>query len=218
MRHVGDSDGDEMAAGIARVRIGRRMDGVVVVLGIGRIDGDERHVAPIFAPLKRRRPRRFRFGNERAAEDVRKAVRVDGDQADGALALERAEPFDDRPGRQPEPAVARHLDRDEIAVHGAAGVLACDRQFAAELLLVDRHQAAAAVRQTAKNTKHAMLGAIDQLDDAPARFVVAGPLDAEQRAVADAGDFSRPGAARGGDANDRSRAVRLFIPFRRPRQ
>ena len=74
------------------------------------------------------------------------AVGMDRDQADGALALERAEPLHDRAGRQAEPAVARHFDRDEIAVLGAAGVVARDRQFAAELLLVDRHQAAAAVR------------------------------------------------------------------------
>ena len=121
---------------------------------------------------------------------------VDRDQADGALALDRAEPLDDRAGRQPEPAGARHLDRDEIAVHRAAGVTAGDGEFAAELLFVDRHQAAAAARQAAEDAKHAVLGAIDQFDDAGARFLVARSLDAQQRAVADAGDFARPGAAR----------------------
>ena len=51
----------------------------------------------------------------------------------------------------------------------------------------------------------------------PLRFL-AGALDAQQRAVADAGDFTRPGAARGGDVDDRGRAVRLLVPFGRPRQ
>ncbi len=91
-------------------------------------------------------------------------------------------------------------------------------EFAAELLLVDRHQPAAAAGQAAENAEHAMLGAIDELDDAAAGLLVAGSLDADQRAVADAGDFARPGAARRGDADDRRRAVRLFVPFGRPRQ
>ena len=41
------------------------MHGVVVVLGVGRIDGDERHVAPIFAVLQRRRPCRLGVGHQR---------------------------------------------------------------------------------------------------------------------------------------------------------
>ena len=45
---------------------------------------------------------------------------MDRDQADRPLALERAEPLDDRCRGQAEPAVACHLDRDEIAVLGAA--------------------------------------------------------------------------------------------------
>jgi len=43
-------------------------------------------------------------------------------------------------------------------------------------------------------------------------------LEIMERAVADAGDFARPGAARAGDADDRRSAVRLFIPFRGPGQ
>ena len=194
------------------------MNRVVVVLGVGRIDGDERQVAPVLAAFQRRRPRGFRFGDERAAEGVRNAVGVDRDQADRPFALERAEPLHDRAGRQAEPAVARHLDRDEIAVLGAAGAVARDGQFAAELFLVDRHQPSAAVGQAAKNAEHAMLGAVDELDDASAGFFFVGFLDAQQRAVADAGDFARPRAARGGDADDRRRAVRFLVPFGRPRE
>ena len=64
---------------------------------------------------------------------------VDRDQADGALALERTEPLDDRAGRQAEPAVTRNLDGDEIAIDGASGIGAGNGDFAAELLFVDRH-------------------------------------------------------------------------------
>ena len=63
MGDVGDGDADDMAAGVARVRIGHGVHGVVVVLGVGRIDGDERHIAPILAALVRRRPGSFRFGD-----------------------------------------------------------------------------------------------------------------------------------------------------------
>ena len=75
-----------------------------------------------------------------------------------------------------------------------------DRELAAELLLVDRDEPAAAVGQRAEDAEHALLGAVDHLDDAAGvadRVVVlAGFLDAQQRAVADAGDFAGPRAAR----------------------
>ena len=114
--------------------------------------------------------------------------------------------------------MARHLDRDEIAVFRAGGMIAGDSELATELLFVDRYEAAAAARQAAKDSEHAVLGAVDQLDDAPARFLVAGSLDAQQRAVADACDFSRPRAAGCDDADDRRSAVSVFVPFRGARQ
>ena len=43
-------------------------------------------------------------------------------------------------------------------------------------------------------------------------------LDAQQRAVADAGDFARARPARHDDADDRRRAVGGLVPFGRPRQ
>ena len=69
--------------------------------------------------------------------------------------------------------MTRHFDRDEIAVFGAAGMVARDGKFAAELLLVDRHETPAAARHAAKDAEHAMLGAVDQLDDASAGFFLA---------------------------------------------
>ena len=143
---------------------------------------------------------------------------MDGDQADGPLALERTEPFHDLAGRQAELAVARHFDGDEIAVLRAAGVAGGNRRLAAKLLLVDRYQPTAAVRQAAKNTEHAVLGAVDEFYDAAANLLFICLLDAQQRAVANAGNFPGPRTPRYGNMDDRRRAVRLFVPFCRPRQ
>ena len=121
------------------------------------------------------------------------------------------------PAGSPRRALARDLDGDEIAVNGAAGTFARNRQFAAELLLVDRDEPAAAIRQTAKDAEHAVLGAVEQLDDA-AVDIVAGAFDAQQRAVADARHLAGPRTPLRGDANDRRRAVRVFVPFGRARQ
>ena len=218
MRHVGDCDGDEMPAGIARVGIRNRVHRVVVILGVGRIDGDERHLSPIFAPRQRRRLRRVGFIEERAGKNVRDVVGMDCDQADGALALDRAQSFNDRAHWQTELAIARHLHGNEIAIDGAQGAIGRDRHLAAELFLVDRHQPAAAPGQSAKNTEHAMLGAVQKFYDARGGFVLAALFDAQQRAVADAGDFARARPARHDDADDRRRAVGGLVPFGRPRQ
>ena len=86
---------------------------------------------------------------------MRNVVGMDGDQADGALALERAEPLDDGAGGKPKPAVARHFDRDEIAVGRARVAFGGNAEFAAELLFVDRHQPAAAAGKAAKNAERA---------------------------------------------------------------
>ncbi len=95
------------------------------------------------------------------------------------------------PVGKPKPAVARHFDRDEIAVDRARCGIGRNVEFAAELLFVDRHQPATAAGKAAKNSERAAFGAVDQLDDAPARLPVVCSLDADQRAVADAGDFAR---------------------------
>jgi hypothetical protein len=74
MCHVGDGDGDQVAAGIARIGIGHRMHRVVVILGVGRIDGDERHLPPIFAARQRCRLRRVGFIKQGARKNVRNVV------------------------------------------------------------------------------------------------------------------------------------------------
>ncbi len=50
---VGDGDGDDVAAGVAWVGVGLGVDRVVMVLGVGRVDGDERDVPPVLAALER---------------------------------------------------------------------------------------------------------------------------------------------------------------------
>ena len=71
MRDVGDRDVDDEAAGIVRVGVGLGVHRVVVVLGVDRIDGDQRHVAPVLAALRARpaarpRPRPAPRGGTRA--------------------------------------------------------------------------------------------------------------------------------------------------------
>ena len=46
---------------IARVGVGRGVDGVVVILGVGRIDGDEGQFAPVLAAGERGRLRGLGF-------------------------------------------------------------------------------------------------------------------------------------------------------------
>src|SRR5262245_43994637 len=150
---------------------------------------------------------------------MRDTVGVDRDHADRALARERAELLLDAARRQSEAALLRHLDGDKVAVLGAIGRARRDRDLAPELLLVDRREPAGAVGQRAENAEHALLDAVDDLDDASAVAdgvgLLAGFLDAQQRAVADAGDLVWPRAPRHRDVDFRRPAVRLFVPFRR---
>jgi hypothetical protein len=189
-----------------------------VILGVGRVDGDEGDVPPVLASLHRRRARRLRFVEHGLWKDVRNIVRIDRDQAYRALALDRAEPLDDGARGVAELALLRHVDGNEIAVDGALRRNGSDVELAAEPLLLDRNQPAAAGWQRAENAERAMLGAVDQLDDAAREFIVAGALDPDQRAVADAAGFTRFRPARRNDVDDGRGAMRLLIPLRRARQ
>ena len=89
-------------------------------------------------------------------------------------------------------------------------------ELLAEHLLVDRLQPAAAVRIFAENSQHALLGTVDDLDDAAAvadAVVFFGFLDMQQHAVADAGGLAGARLAHDGNADFRRRAVRLLVPF-----
>jgi hypothetical protein len=149
---------------------------------------------------------------------MRNVVGVNGDQAHGALGLERAEPLDDVAARKTKSSVPAYFDGDEITVGGARRRLGGNRKFAAELLLVDRNEPTAAARERAENPERAMFGAVDKLYDPSARLLGRGPLDAKERTIAYARDLVGAGAARGVDADDGGRAVDLFVPLGRPSQ
>src|SRR5262249_58701295 len=91
MRYIGDGDTENVAACVARIGIRGGMDRVIVILGIGRIDGDERHLTPVFATGGGDFTRRLGFGEDGPREDMRNVVGGDGGPAHGALRLERAE-------------------------------------------------------------------------------------------------------------------------------
>ena len=86
------------------VGIGLGPDRVVMVAGVGGIDGDERDVAQILAALEFGLLGGFGLGKHGSREDIGDAVGMDGDQADGLLRLRIAEPLDDAGGRH---AIAR---------------------------------------------------------------------------------------------------------------
>src|SRR6266850_2201394 len=69
---------------------------------------------------------------------------MNGDQADGLFARERAETFPNLAGGQSKTARAHQVDADEVAILGATGIGLRDIQFTAGLLLVDRDQPSAA--------------------------------------------------------------------------
>ena len=125
---------------------------------------------------------------------------MDGDQADRALALERAEPLDDARRRQAEAAARGTLDRDQVAVLGIGG--GAGRDVRAPCRAFSCRPARAARRRSAifaEDAEHALLGMVDDLDDAAAMadaVVVVGFLDVQQHAVADAGGLARARLAR----------------------
>ena len=216
MGDVGNRHADDEAAVIIAGRVRLGVHGVVVILGVGRIDGDDRQAPPILAMAKRSRTSGLRLGLRIVAEHVRDRVGVDGDQADRAFAGERAEFLDHAPGRQSQARRALRLDRDQVAVLRVGGSAGRNAELFAEHFLVDRLQPAAAVRRFAENPQHAVLGMVDDLDDAPAvadTVVFLGFLNVQQHAVADAGGLARPRLARRVDADFRCRAVRLLVPF-----
>ena len=148
-------------------------------------------------------------------------MRVDGDQADGALARERSEPLPHLRDGLPEPPMPADLDGDEIAFFGVERIARTNGKLATEAALFDRNQTAAAIGQRAKNPQRAMLGPIDNLDRASAVANAAvrlgGFLGPQERAIADAGHFAGARPARHVEADFRRGAVGLLVPFRRHR-
>ncbi len=71
MRDVGDGDGEHEAAEVGGICVRRGVNRVVVVLGVGRVDGDQRQVAPVLAMGEARRARRLGLFQRGFGEDMR---------------------------------------------------------------------------------------------------------------------------------------------------
>ena len=69
-----------MAARISRIVVGVRITRIVVIAGVGRIDGDQGHVAKILAPLEANGFLAVSLGDDVIGKGVWYAVLVDGNQ------------------------------------------------------------------------------------------------------------------------------------------
>ncbi len=173
---IGDCDGEDEAARICRVGVGDGMDGVVVVLGVGRVDRHQREIAPVFAVGHARGARRFGLRERGGVEDVGNVVGGERDQADRALRGDRAEPFDHPRRRQTEAALAQHFHRDQVALRGVARHAGGNENFARDAALFDRQGAPGAVIQRAVDRQRPSGRLVKDLDDPAAigRFFRAG--------------------------------------------
>ena len=77
---------DDVAVPIAWIRIGRGMHRVVMIFRVGRIDGDERQIAPVLAAFQRGRLSGRGFAQGGRREGLRNFVGVDRNQADRLFA------------------------------------------------------------------------------------------------------------------------------------
>ena len=221
MGDVGDGDGADEAAGVLRVLVRGGVNRVVVVLGVGRIDGDQRQVAPILAlaqghwlaaPPPRAGPRSGRRGGCCGrASAISETARSRRHRADDRAHL--------GPRRPETAARMQEIDRDEIAVLGVLQIGRGDDQLAA--LLVDRHDPRAARLQPDDAERRRRL-LVEHADDArrardALRQIVRDFGLAQQHAIADAGrrGASRPapGLRLGEHQHQRRRPVRLLVPF-----
>ena len=77
---------DDIAALVGRIGIGRGVHRVVMVFRVGRIDGDERQIAPVLAAFQRGRLSGLGFAQGGRREGLRNFVGVDRNQADRLFA------------------------------------------------------------------------------------------------------------------------------------
>ena len=142
---VGDGDPDDVAPGVLRVVVGVGEDGVVVVAGVGGVDGDEGERAQVLALAEGQRARGFGLGEGGLGELVGDAVLVDGDERDGFRRGRVAEAGGDAGARQAVRAgLADLLGLDQLARAGSAAVALGDQPVAVGAL-VDGGDAAAAL-------------------------------------------------------------------------
>jgi hypothetical protein len=143
-------------------------------------------------------------------------VRVNGDDADGALALQRSQSFNHAAGRQAETWRTGGFDRDQVSVLGIGRCASRDRELLAEHFLVDGLQPAAAMRDLTEDAQYAVLGMVDDLDDPTAMTntaIFVGFFNSEKHAVTESGSFAGVRFAWGGDADLGRRSVCVLVPF-----
>ena len=168
---------------------------------------------------QRRGPRLLGFVERGGGEDMGDVVGGERDQADRALGVDRAEPFDDARRRQRRSglrATARARRGRLPAPRRQAGG---NEDFARRAALFDRQHAAAAVLQLAIDAEHACARAIENFDDAAgvggiARAGDGVEFDAHQhpRANARRGARSRLESGRGGRGCAAPRRLRSTRP------
>ena len=184
--HVGDGDIDNEAAGIGFVTVGFGIDGVVVVLGIERIDGDQRHIAPVFAALERGLGGFVSLADDRRWEGVGDFEVVDGDHAHRPLGIGIADDGRDAGTRDHQAARELDLDFHQIAICGSAEIAQRNAHFL--LLAIDGDQAGAFIIH-ADNADLAATRLIEDLHRAGGidRDFGLASVDAGQNAVAGSG-------------------------------
>ena len=123
MGHIGDGDPDDVAAVVAGIGVGMGVTGIVVIAGIGRIDGDERQIAEVFPALHRCGFGGIGLGHDRIGEGIGNAVFMDRDKRHGARRTGVAQTVGDARPRQAHARLgSREFPFDQLAVFRAMGV------------------------------------------------------------------------------------------------
>ena len=177
---VGDRDPDDVAAGVRRVLVGLGEDGVVVVAGVGGVDGDEGQRAQVLAPAEAA-DRLAASASARASSGKASGMPCSwiaiSDTAFGGRGV--AEAGDDAGARQ---AVAAGrpdlLGLDQLAIAGAGAVGGADQPVAVGAL-VDRGDPSAALALVV-DAEDAARAHADAADDPRGERVAVGEHAAEQ--------------------------------------
>ena len=85
MSDIGDSDDNDPAAFVIRVRVRFGEDGIVMIACIHGVDGEKRDVAEVLALSEFDLLGRLGLGDCRRRELIWNAVSMEGDQANGLL-------------------------------------------------------------------------------------------------------------------------------------
>ena len=183
VRHVGDGDDQAEAIGV-----GFAPDGVVEVLGVLAVNGDQRHLAQVHAVDDFRRGHVHRhqrgFGQRLAREHVRQVVAVDGgfhhQRRRQLVAQHQQDAADGRPAVLRR---GRHFHHHQLPFAGLVAVFGWNQHFGQHAAVVgDHHADARAFAVAAGEAREAVLQHFDDGAFAAAAAVNAG--DAGQHAVA----------------------------------